>query len=195
MEQLNHAVVISIDDRLANPGDTLPVVGHLPVAEIELSDRRFGLPDGMDYDVLLTNVGEGILATGILRARVETTCDRCLDDTTLDVAGEVDEYFLFREPEQGVRGDDEEEGPDYTLIGDDHTVDLSDALFAAFVMEVPYVVLCKEDCAGLCPMCGENLNHVDCGHAEQIAAQAEADRIASSPFAKLRDLYPENEGE
>ena len=195
MEQLNQTVVVSIDDRLANPGDTLPVVGHLSVAEIVLGDRRFDLPDGMDYDVLLTNVGEGILATGILRAQVKTTCDRCLDDTTLDVAGEVDEYFLFHEPDQGVRGDDEEEGPDYTLIGDDHTIDLSDALFAAFVMEVPYVVLCKDDCAGLCPLCGENLNHVDCGHAEQIAAQAEADRIASSPFAKLRDLYPANENE
>ena len=73
--------------------------------------------------------------------------------------------------------------------------DLTAALSAAFVMEIPYVVLCKEDCAGLCPMCGENLNHVDCGHAEQLAAQAEADRIASSPFAKLRDLYPADEDE
>ena len=195
MEQLAKTVVVSIDDRLANPGDTLPVVGHLSIEEVALGDRKFALSDGMDYDVLLTNVGEGILATGILRARVNTTCDRCLDETTLDIAGEVDEYFLFREPDHGVRGDDEEEGPDYTLIGDDHAIDLTDALSAAFVMEIPYVVLCKEDCAGLCPMCGENLNHVDCGHAEQLATQAEADRIASSPFAKLRDLYPADEDE
>lgn len=195
MEQLTKRVVVSIDDRLANPGDTLPVVGHLQIQEVTLGERTFALVDGMDYDVLLTNVGEGILATGILRSQVSTTCDRCLDETTLDIAGEVDEYYLFHEPDQGVRADDEEEGPDYTLIEDDYTIDLADALSAAFVMEMPYVVLCKEDCAGLCPMCGENLNHVDCGHAEQIAAQAEADRIASSPFAKLRDLYPVSEDE
>jgi uncharacterized protein len=181
-------IVVSLDDRLANAGDTLPVEGHIAIDSFELGERTFQLPEGLDYDVMLTNAGEGILATGILRAHVVAACDRCLDDAHLDVSGEVDEYYLFHEPDPGVMEADEEEGPDYSLVSPDSTIDLTDALTAALVMEIPYVVLCREDCAGLCPVCGENLNHVDCGHASQIAAQAEEERLASSPFAALRDL-------
>ncbi|MDO4798133.1 MAG: DUF177 domain-containing protein [Coriobacteriales bacterium] len=181
-------IIVSVNDRLANVGDTVSLVGHLDMERFDLSERSFALPQGMDYDVVLSNVGEGILATGILRAKAVGTCDRCLDEAVLDVAAEVDEYYLFSEPDVGVLEEDEEEGPDYTLVSPDATIDLSDALSTAFVMDIPYVVLCQEDCAGLCPVCGENLNKVDCGHAEQLEQEAEQDRLASSPFAALRDL-------
>jgi uncharacterized protein len=181
-------VIISLDDRLADAGDTLNVAAHLDLQSFALGEREFVLPQGADYDVVLTNAGEGILATGVLRARVSATCDRCLDDTEFDIAGEVDEYYLFSEPDPGVMEEDEEEGADYSLVGADSTIDLTDALTSALVMELPYVVLCKDDCAGLCPVCGENLNRVDCGHAEQLAREAEEERMANSPFAALRDL-------
>ena len=51
-------------------------------------------------------------------------------------------------------------------------------------METPFVVLCRPGCKGLCPVCGANLNEGDCGHA----AQVERDRLATNPFAVLRDL-------
>lgn len=181
-------IIVSLDDRLANVGDTFSVKGHMAMDKFELSDRTLELPQGMEYDIVLTNAGEGILATGIVRAQVSALCDRCLDETTFDLAGEVDEYYLFSEPDLGVLEEGEEEGPDYSLVGPNATIDLTDAISSAFVMEVPFVILCREDCAGLCPVCGENLNHVDCGHAAQIAAQKEEERISSSPFAALRDL-------
>jgi uncharacterized protein len=177
-----------LDDRLSNVGDTLPLQGHIDVDSFDLSDRSVTLPEGMDYDLMLTNAGEGILATGILRAHVVGTCDRCLDEASFDVAGEVDEYYLFSEPDEGVLEEDEEEGPDYSLVGPNATLDLTDALTSAFVMEIPFVILCHEDCAGLCPVCGENLNHVDCGHAAELEARAEEERLSASPFAALRGL-------
>ncbi|MEE0027937.1 MAG: DUF177 domain-containing protein [Atopobiaceae bacterium] len=182
------SIVVSLDDRLSNVGDTLPLQGHIDVDSFDLSDRSVTLPEGMDYDLMLTNAGEGILATGILRAHVVGTCDRCLDEASFDVAGEVDEYYLFSEPDEGVLEEDEEEGPDYSLVGPNATLDLTDALTSAFVMEIPFVILCHEDCAGLCPVCGENLNHVDCGHAAELEARAEEERLSASPFAALRDL-------
>ena len=181
-------IIVTLDDRLADVGDTLPISGHIDVTSFELSDRSLTIPAGMDYDLMLTNAGEGILATGILRARVEAECDRCLDETVLDLAGGVEEYYLFSEPDEGVLEEDEEEGPDYSLVGPNATIDRAEALNTAFVMEVPYVILCSADCKGLCPVCGENLNHVDCGHAEQMNAKAEEERMASSPFAILKDL-------
>ena len=182
------SVVVTLDDRLSDVGDTISHAGHLDVASFELSDRTVKLPDGIDYDLVLTNAGEGILVTGILRARVVAVCDRCLDEAEFEAAGEVDEYFLFHEPDEGVLEEDEEEGPDYSLVGPNATIDLTDALSSALVMEIPFVILCKEDCAGLCPVCGENLNHVDCGHKALEAERAEIDRLESSPFAALKNL-------
>lgn len=181
-------IIVSLDDRLANAGDTLSVAGHLDMSAFELSGRTLALPQGMDYDIMLTNAGEGILATGIVRASVQASCDRCLDTAEFEIAGEVDEYYLFHEPDVGVMEEDEEEGPDYSLVLPDATIDLSDAITSAFVMEVPYVILCREDCAGLCPVCGENLNHVDCGHAQQLAQEAEQRRMEQSPFSVLKNL-------
>lgn len=178
-------VTVNIDERLENPGDSLPLAGHLDEASYSLGEREFELPEGIDYDLVLTNAGEGILATGMLRAHVVGTCDRCLDPAEFDVAGEVDEYYLFHEPEDAAyEDDDEEDGPDYALVSADNAVDLTDALSTALIMETPYVVLCKPDCRGLCPVCGANLNHEDCGHAAQI----ERDRLASNPFVVLKEL-------
>ena len=120
-------LIFPLDERLANPGDTWPVTGHLDESGYELGDHEFSLPEGIDYDVVLTNAGEGILATGLLRAHVVGTCDRCLEDAEFDVAGEVDGYYLFEEPEQ--LGEDEDEA-DYELVSADHTIDLSGALIA-----------------------------------------------------------------
>ena len=71
-------VLAILDDRLANAGDTMPLVGHVDEEGYELGEHEFALPDGLDYDLMLTNAGEGILATGIVRGHVVGTCDRCL---------------------------------------------------------------------------------------------------------------------
>ena len=177
------SVIYSIDERLGNPGDTLPVEGHLDETAYKLGEHEFSLPEGIDYDVVLTNAGEGILVSGMLRAHVVGTCDRCLEDAEFDISSEVDEYYLFEEPEHPDGGDSDDD-LEYSLVADDNTIDLADAFLTALVMETPYIVLCKEDCLGLCPVCGANLNEEDCGHAAKI----EEERAASNPFAVLKNL-------
>ena len=189
MEEL----IIALDERLADVGSTLTYEHHIGLDKIEFGDREFQLPNGADIDVALTNAGEGILVTGIVRADLVGTCDRCLDEARFDVAGEVDEYFLFHEPDEDFFDEDEEEGPDYALVGADSTIDLADTVLGALCLDIPYVVLCREDCKGLCPVCGENLNHTDCGHAAQIEKEREDARIASSPFAVLKNLNLDDE--
>ena len=89
-------VIAVLDERLANPGDTLPVAGHLDEPSYSLGNHDFTLPQGIDYDLMLTNAGEGILATGILRAHVEGVCDRCLDPMPIEIN---DEQEIFSEDE------------------------------------------------------------------------------------------------
>lgn len=174
-------VVIDLAEALENPGDSLPVAGRVDMPGYASGDKEFSLADGISYDVVLTHAGDGVLATGIVRARAEGACDRCLEPASFDIAGEIEEYFLFEEPE-----DPEEFEDGFELVGPDRTIDLSAAISDAVVMDTPFVLLCRPDCAGLCPHCGANLNEGDCG----CAAASEQAWVDSdeNPFAALRNL-------
>jgi len=82
-------------------------------------------------------------------------CDRCGEDLRLDIAGNCSVLFMQRDtplPDE-LPGDDLRSfRPGQNEI--DITVDVRDALLLA----LPYRHLCSDDCRGLCPVCGENLN-------------------------------------
>ena len=190
-------VTTILDDRLADAGSTLVVQGHINESGYFLGGHDFRLPNGLDYDLVLTNAGKGILVTGLVTGRVLGTCDRCLEEAVLDLTGEVEEYYLFKAQEAIADGGDtlgDDDEMDFSWVGEDHTIDLTDAISSALLMETPYVVLCREDCKGLCPVCGENLNQVDCGHGAQIERRREEERMASGPFSALRKLRLEDAG-
>jgi uncharacterized protein len=86
-----------------------------------------------------------------LRFGVEVAgpCMRCLDDTAVSLAIDAREYHDL-DPD----GDDE-------LVSDyvtDDIVRLADWARDAIVLTLPDPILCRPDCAGLCPVCGKNLN-------------------------------------
>ena len=174
-------VVVDLSCALENPGDSLPVTGKLELEGYSSGDKAYTLDDGISYDVVLTHAGDGVLATGFVRARAAGACDRCLESATFDIAGEIEEYFLFEEPE-----DPEEFEDGFELVGPERTIDLSGAISDAVVMDTPFVLLCRPDCAGLCPQCGANLNEGDCGCAT-ASEQAWVDSD-ENPFAALKNL-------
>ena len=122
----------ALDERLASAGDTLPLAGHLDETGYELGDHEFALPEGIDYDLVLTNAGEGILATGLVRAHVVGTCDRCLEDCRIPV--DYDGRLL-------VRFSDEEreyDGDVLWLSPVEDEVDLMQYIYESIVLSLPY---------------------------------------------------------
>ena len=172
---------IDLSDKLENPGDSYPVSGKLDADGYTVGEKDFQLPQGASYDVVFTNTGDGILLTGIVRADVSGECDRCLDPASFEVAGEIEEYYLFAEPEDPEAYED-----GFELIGEDRVIDLSAPIHDALVMDTPFVVLCSPDCKGLCPSCGCNLNHETCDCASE--AQEAWAESAENPFAALKNL-------
>lgn len=175
------SVAVDLSDRLENPGESYQLSGHIDVDGYAVGEKELALPEGASYDVVFTNAGDGILVTGIVRASVTGECDRCLEPAAFEVAGEIEEYYLFEEPE-----DPESYEDGFELIGPDRVIDLGGAISDAVVMDTPFVVLCQPDCKGLCPTCGANLNEGDCGCAE-AAEQAWVDS-EENPFAALKGL-------
>ena len=103
-----------------------------------------------------------VLVRGTARARIQSPCARCLAPAFTEVSAEVDEAFRRDNGEEPQDADDDQ----YTYSG--HVLELDEAVRTALLLELPSRILCKEDCKGLCPTCGKNLNLGPCGCRKQI---------------------------
>ncbi|SDB91419.1 uncharacterized protein GA0111570_10866 [Raineyella antarctica] len=113
-----------------------------------------GIPEGspIELDLRLESVSEGVLVSGIADVRLEGECSRCL--TPIQDSSDVDLQELFLYADQHLEGEDEEDVA--RMQGE--LLDLEPALRDAVVLDLPFTPLCREDCAGLCQVCGANLN-------------------------------------
>ncbi len=92
---------------------------------------------------------------GSLHATVRTQCRRCLAPVTVPVAVEIGALFS----RDGGAADD----PDvYPLARDVTRIDLRPAVREELLLATPRYVVCREDCRGLCPRCGTDLNAGPC---------------------------------
>ena len=105
--------------------------------------------------------GEAVFVRGRLRARVPQLCGRCLDPYTATVAPEVDARFV---PSPRGRGDELALGVEdlETDVYDKGVIDLTALVETETTLLLPMKPLCREDCRGLCPICGGNRNASAC---------------------------------
>ena len=120
-------------------------------------------------EVKLLRTHRGILVRGVLRTEVELTCSRCLSPFNFPVTLNIgEEYIPTVDVVSGVPlFSPEEPGP--FIIDEHHVIDLTEAIRQYSLLVIPMKPLCREDCAGLCPNCGHNLNQGSCGCPQQEA--------------------------
>lgn len=112
--------------------------------------------------VKLLRTNRSILVTGSLETVTRGECSRCLEKYKYPLRIDIEEeYFLTRDPVSGVVLPAPSEGGAF-LIGENHILDLGEAVRQYVIMALPMKPVCREDCAGLCPQCGRNLNRGSC---------------------------------
>ncbi|GAB3971690.1 DUF177 domain-containing protein [Streptomyces sparsus] len=121
-----------------------------------------GVPEGapMKLDLRLESVMEGVLVTGTARAPLTGECVRCLEPLEQECEADFQEMFSYPDADDRNRaaaaGDDaEEEEEGLSLEGD--LFDLEPVLRDAVVLSLPMKPVCREDCPGLCAVCGARL--------------------------------------
>jgi len=114
-------------------------------------------------EVELVRTDKGILAGGTLDAEVEATCSRCLGLFRCPLTLHIEEeYYPTTNIVSGASLPPPEEPGSFT-IDEHHVIDLTEAVRQYILMAIPMKPLCRQDCAGLCPSCGQNLNQGPCG--------------------------------
>lgn len=131
----------------------------LPFQLSESMENTEGYPDVVDFlkpvkvEGTLTNSGDFITLEGKGTVELQLPCDRCLKSVNVKVNFNLKEKFS----NAGSNGKEEME------IFSGESIDISDVVRRAILANMPMKVLCQEDCKGLCPMCGKDLNEGDCG--------------------------------
>jgi uncharacterized protein len=115
-------------------------------------------PAEVEADVVVTQALTGTVFELAFAVRLEGPCFRCLEDASLDLDVRAREYQA-KDPE----GSDELS----TAYLHEDRLDLDEWARDAVADLLPLQILCREDCAGLCPVCGKNLNDEPHEHEQE----------------------------
>src|SRR5262245_53772254 len=130
-------------------------------SELGLSQADWPRPVRGDFDV--EKSGDQVRVKGVLTAVASLECVRCLKTFELPVRPPFD---LYSERAGTGRRVDEEalERDEYMKFHDGRKLELSEAAREALLIELPMAPHCREDCQGLCPVCGADRNEEPCPH-------------------------------
>jgi uncharacterized protein len=133
-------------------------------APAALGSDLIGVPEGapLAVDVRLESVTEGVLVTGTVTAPMRGECARCLDPVADELV--VDMVELFAYPDSVT---DETTSSDEVHRVEGDYVNIEPVVHDAVVLALPWTPLCRPDCAGLCPTCGERLDDLPDGHSHE----------------------------
>lgn len=137
-------------------------------------------------DLVLALEGRNLFADGSFAAEGEATCDRCIEPFHVALGKEF-HAVLIPEGDREITGAANVELHEADLeIGfyDGAGVEINDVFWEQVALAIPLKLLCKEDCKGICPVCGGNRNRGEC---------LCAGKPAPGPFDILRKLKEEKE--
>ena len=129
--------------------------------ELDFFESRLGKFPILQKSPVVLTITNQENKTLFIRGAVDVTlsipCGRCLEEVPTQICFEIDKKLDINE---SILVDDEMEENDY-LIG--FELDVDKLVYAEILVNWPMKVLCKEDCEGICKVCGANLNKGDCG--------------------------------
>jgi DUF177 domain-containing protein len=141
------------------PGEEQREEIELDLEPFELGGERYlPVPETVPAELAITRASTGIVLDLGFVCRLHGPCYRCLGDAALDVTIASREY-------QATNPDGVDELR--TPYLEDDNLDLGSWSRDAVALELPDKILCRADCAGLCPMCGKNLNDEPHEHEEE----------------------------
>jgi len=123
-------------------------------------DLDFSLVEPVDVAGTLTNTGLLLELTAHVKTKVLSTCSRCLDQVIIPIDITFTEEYCHLSDWETVSA---QLGEDNTvLVIEDEIIDLAQSVEDNLVLDLPMRILCREDCPGLCPHCGQNLKEGAC---------------------------------
>ncbi len=150
-------------------GESFPFECSEAFSEFEYSGMSYNFLEPVSVNGAYLPEEDGVMVTAEVKTVLSALCARCLNDARVNISLSLSETFS---------GSGEDDVYEYT--GD--VLVLDRAVLDNIILNIPLHVLCKEDCKGLCPHCGKDLNLETCDCEIET-------KKANSPFAALDGLF------
>jgi uncharacterized protein len=148
-----------IDLRKFGEGTSFHTITSVPEKIPFLEDLPF--KDEIRLKLTIVKTGSSFDLSGKLEADLYLECARCLEVFNYNIRSAL--HAVAKIGAKGIQESDQNDGEGiFYLTPEDQTVDLSGIVKDDIVLSMPIKPLCKEDCRGLCPGCGNNLNTSAC---------------------------------
>jgi len=157
-------MIYNVAQLLKAPTGTVQRVELDDADHLDLVENEAKLAGPVSGQMRLHRTNQGIFADGTVNVPVELECTRCLSPLTTTVSFPLREQFY---PTIDVNTGLPLPAPDDELafpIDHNHLLDLREAIRQNLVVALPMTALCREDCQGLCPVCGARRDGEPCGH-------------------------------
>jgi uncharacterized protein len=145
------------------PAEGLKFEHQYQADELDLAQHEFSFRQPPLITGRVTILGQETRVKGKLTAQLEAVCDRCLEPVALPVEREFDLFYLPEESYSEAKGETEllERDLDFSFYQDER-IDIDELVLEQLELSLPTRILCQENCQGLCPQCGTNLNLTPC---------------------------------
>jgi len=145
------------------PPDGLIFKHQYKAGEIDTREYGFELEEPPLVDGRVTRAGLDMRLRGEIKARISAPCDRCLKEITIPIEIPFDLFYAPADPGEGRPGEHElrQRDLDFAVYEKDQ-IDLDGMVLEQLELSLPSRVLCREECRGLCPQCGADLNVEQC---------------------------------
>lgn len=173
-------MIYNVAQLLKSPVGTTMDVELDNADQLVLNDQEAELAGPVRGSVRLHRTNQGIFASGTVTVPVHLACTRCLTEFDTEVTFPLqEEYYPVIDVNTGLPVSTTEDTELAFPINRHHELDLREAIRQNLVLALPVRALCRDECAGLCPQCGKNLNEGPCD------CQLEA---VDERFSALREL-------
>ena len=134
-----------------------------PKEHFNLDDAGIFLTDDVKARGKLEKSGDTVLCHGSLQTKLSANCTRCLQEFSFAVKAKLTVHFVPRDESNGSADEIELTGNEVDQeFYDEGQIDLSSPSRDLILLSLSQVMLCRENCLGLCPECGTNLNDNKC---------------------------------
>lgn len=150
-------MLVDLKHIFATDNSSLPIEYSLDLSSAEVSGI-YPLKKPVTVSGTVSNKASLVVLDAVITYEYSAPCDRCGVET-------VREHKLKLNKSLAVSIEGEES--DSILTVPDMKLDLDELLYSEVIVSLPMKHLCKEDCKGICPKCGKNLNEGKCGCPEK----------------------------
>lgn len=130
--------------------------------ELELSDDRFIIAAPPRVGGRIRQSDAKVTVTGEVQAELQLECDRCLKSLSIPVSSAFEVEYVTPDVYQAGQGAELLDEDLSLSVFDGAVLDIDELVREQLVLALPSQVLCREDCKGLCPVCGGDRNLKDC---------------------------------